>query len=287
MVNEGKVYLFLGGPLSPSEQPDWTYTCGFSEASCGYAVDSAGDVNQDGFDDILVGAPHYDNNQLNEGAAFLFFGSSDGPGDSPDWWVESDQQDARFGIDVAGAGDLNNDGFDDLLVGSSHFDQPSGLEDSGAAFVYLGSPIGLGFTFDWVAYGPESDSRFGYSVSPAGDVNLDGFDDLMVGAYLFGQHGEETQPDEGAVYLYAGSFLGPRQDVSWSAFGAKADSLFGYTLCFAGDLNADGLPDLAVGAPEYKFDEKTLMGRAFMYLNSYAFITFDNFVFIPNINKGN
>jgi hypothetical protein len=90
-------------------------------------VGGAGDVNGDGFDDVLVGAHRYDGGQSNEGAAFLYLGSSNGLSLSPDWTAEGEETGAFLGVSVAGAGDVNADGFDDVIVGSY-----------GGAFVYIG-----------------------------------------------------------------------------------------------------------------------------------------------------
>ena len=119
-VNEGKAYLFLGSATGPGNQPDWTYQCNSPNSSCGYAVGAAGDVDNDNYDDFLIGAPHYDNPDVNEGAAFLFLGAPDGPADTADWTMEGNQEEAWFGNAVASAGDANGDGFSDVIVGSSH-----------------------------------------------------------------------------------------------------------------------------------------------------------------------
>ena len=81
--------------------------------------------------------------------------------------------------------------------------------DVGAAFLYLGSTNGPGSSYNWMAYGSEEYSWFGHSVSTAGDTNRDGFSDILIGAYLLGQNGEENQPNEGAAYLFIGGASGP------------------------------------------------------------------------------
>jgi len=281
-VNEGKVYLFLGSESGLRNEPEWTYECNLSNASCGYAVDTAGDVNGDDYDDIIIGASHYDNQEINEGAALVFYGSVDGPTDWVNWITEIDQDEAWFGVSVASAGDVNGDTYDDVIVGSSKFDPGVGQTDFGAAFVYMGSPSGPSLSFDWAAYGIEEYSGFGRSVRSAGDVNQDGYADVLIGAYQFGQNGGDFQPNEGAVYLYLGSAFGLQSETNWWAYGNKAETDFGFSAGPAGDVNGDGGDDVIVGAPIYKFDEKTVSGRAFVYLNTFAGDQ-DNEIYIPMV----
>ena len=281
-ANEGKVYLFLGSENGPGKTPDWTYQGDSVGAKCGHALAAAGDVDGDHYDDILIGAPNIDSPELNEGAALLFLGSPDGPGEVADWQVESNQADAWFGEAVASAGDVNRDGFSDVIVGSAHYNLDEDHIDTGAAFVYLGSDQGLSTTAAWIAYGAEQYSGFGHTVSAAGDVDQDGFSDLLVGAYKYGQTGAGTQPDEGAAYIFTGGALGPSPEAGWSAFGNKAEAWFGFSARVAGDINGDGSPDILIGAPQYRFDEKTVMGRAYLYLNNVSGeINTNHQVFIP------
>ena len=110
-------------------------------AGFGYAVASAGDVNGDGFSDVIVGSYLQDNGQSNEGRAFVYKGSATGLATSPTWSLESNQSSANFGFSVATAGDVNGDGFSDVIVGAELFD--NGETNEGRAFVYHGSATGL------------------------------------------------------------------------------------------------------------------------------------------------
>ena len=282
-INEGKVYLFLGSAAGLATTPDWVFECDTANASCGYAVNTAGDINHDGYDDVIVGVPHYDNPATNAGAALIFFGSAQGLGDVPTWITGSDQEDAWFGESVAPAGDVNGDGFDDILIGASHLNRSDQLLDYGAAFIYLGSPTGIVSDYDWISYGSEQYSGFGRSVQSAGDINQDGFDDVLIGAYLFGQNGSLNQPDEGAAFLYIGGASGMRTSSIWAAYGEKAEAWFGFSAGAAGDINGDGGADLIVGAPKYRFDDRTIMGRAFVYFNTLE--EFNYQVFIPFVTQ--
>jgi hypothetical protein len=97
---------------------------------------TAGDVNGDGFSDVIVGASVYDNGETDEGRAFVYHGSGSGLSFTPNWTAESNQATALFGTSVATAGDVNGDGFSDVIVGA-FFD--NGQTDEGRAFVYYGN----------------------------------------------------------------------------------------------------------------------------------------------------
>ena len=90
---------------------------------------TAGDVNGDGFSDVIVGAYRYDNEQGNEGRAFVYQGSAAGLANFPDWTAESNQPGAQFGVSVGTAGDVNGDGYSDVMVGAPLYDNGQGTRD--------------------------------------------------------------------------------------------------------------------------------------------------------------
>ncbi|MBK7434209.1 MAG: FG-GAP repeat protein [Chitinophagaceae bacterium] len=104
----------------------------------------AGDINGDGFSDVIVGAWFYDNGQLDEGAAFLFHGSASGINTSVAATLECNQPDARMGRAVSSAGDVNGDGYSDVIVGAYQY--TNGQSNEGSAFVYHGSGAGINTT---------------------------------------------------------------------------------------------------------------------------------------------
>jgi hypothetical protein len=259
--NEGRSYLYLGSAGGPSLAPDWTAESNQAEAEFGVSVSGAGDVNGDGFDDVVVGAMLFDNGEIDEGRSFLYLGSPGGLSLAPDWTAESNQASALFGASVSGAGDVNGDGFDDLVVGSHTFH--NGQTDEGRAFLYLGSAVGPSLAPDWTAESDQVEAQFGLSVSGVGDVNGDGFDDVVVGAFLF----DNGQTNEGRSFLYLGSAGGLSLAASWTAESDQADAWFGRRVSGAGDVNGDGFDDVVVGA--YVFDNgQTNEGRSFLYLGS-------------------
>ncbi len=143
---------------------------------------SAGDLNGDGYQDLVVSAYLYSAGQASEGAVFAYHGSPTGPSPTADWMAEGDQASAFFGWAVDGVGDVNGDGFDDIVIGARYYDDLR--TDEGAAFLYLGSAAGLQPSPAWRVTGGVDRVGMGYAVAGAGDVNGDGFDDVVVSAAL-------------------------------------------------------------------------------------------------------
>ncbi|MBL0358637.1 MAG: FG-GAP repeat protein [Chitinophagaceae bacterium] len=164
-------------------------------ANMGCAVASAGDVNGDGYSDVLVGAYLYDNGQTDEGRVFIYHGSSAGISATPAVTLESNQANSKFGYSVATAGDVNGDGYSDIIVGAYFYD--NGQTDEGAAFVYRGSATGINSTVFTTLESNQASASFGISVACAGDVNGDGFSDVIVGANGY----DNGQINEGAAFV--------------------------------------------------------------------------------------
>src|SRR5439155_20744300 len=150
-----------------------------ANAHFGAAVGTAGDTNGDGYADVVVGAPLYDNGQTDEGRAFVYLGSASGPASTAAWTAESDQASAAFGSSLAAAGDVNGDGYADVIVGAYNFN--NGDRGEGQAYLYLGSATGPSLAPDWTVDSNQRDAALGFSVAAAGDVNGDGFGDVIVG----------------------------------------------------------------------------------------------------------
>ncbi len=259
--SSGQVYLFHGSPTGPRfDTADWRALSNVDDSRIGYSVATAGDVNGDGFDDILISDIRYSNGQNYEGAAFVWHGSvtgigPDGDGTNYDWKVEGDQQSALFGYSLSTAGDVNGDGYDDVIIGSYSFD--SGETDEGKSFVYHGSPTGLSTSPSWSAESDEAYARLGYSVAKAGDVNGDGYDDIIIGGYSYGIGGGAEIYIGGPGGLSVG-------EPDWKAFGPHEDSNFGICVSSAGDVNGDGTDDVVIGANVYK-SGTTAVGGVFVY----------------------
>jgi probable HAF family extracellular repeat protein len=234
----GNAFVFYSHLGSPSPTPDWTFNAGQSDGEVGRSVGGAGDVNGDGLGEVLVGAPFFDDGETNEGKAFLFYGSSDGLDSTPGWTFQLDRENAGLGQDVASAGDVNGDGYDDVIVGSCWVD--FGVRLGGEAYVFLGSAGGLQAAPAWVGDTPDPLDHYGCSVASAGDVNADGYDDILVGAM------GDLMTAPGKAYLYLGSPAGPASAPAWTGTGFGYSGGYGDQLGAAGDVNHDGFGDVLV-----------------------------------------
>ncbi len=271
-TDEGGAFVYHGSPGSPAASSTWSATSKQAGALLGWSVSTAGDVNGDGYADVIVGAPRYDHGQAEEGVAFLYAGGPDGPATSPAWMGESDQEWAWFGYAVATAGDVNNDGYNDVIVGAPRYDGEQ--RDEGAAFVYDGGPTGIVITTTWTIHPTDqADARFGTAVSTAGDVNGDGFADVLITANGY----DAEQTNEGAAFVYDGGPTGLVTATTWIVHPIdQAYANFGRSASTAGDVNGDGYSDVIVGAPWYddpligEADDKIYDGTALVYHGSAA-----------------
>ncbi|MGQ0506990.1 MAG: integrin alpha, partial [Myxococcaceae bacterium] len=154
-------------------------------ASFGFQVSGVGDVNGDGYGDVVVGASSWDGAAMHEGRAYLFLGSAAGLSTLPAWTADpTDEISAGFGVSATGAGDVNGDGYADVLVGAAGASGSSLKE--GRAYLYLGSAAGLGLAPAWIAEPTnQTGAFFGGTLASAGDVNGDGYADVAVGAVTF------------------------------------------------------------------------------------------------------
>ena len=232
----------------------------------GRSVSAAGDVNGDGFDDLIVGAPYDDPNGSRSGASFVVFGKTDGTkvelsdveAGSGGFVINGVSADNWSGHSVSAAGDVNGDGFDDLIVGAPH-DDPNGSY-SGASFVVFGKTDGTKVELSdveagnggFVINGAAVFRQAGFSVSSAGDVNGDGFDDLIVGAWGDNPNGDSS----GASFVVFGKTDGVKVELSaveagtggFVINGVSERDYSGRSVSAAGDVNGDGFDDLIVGA---------------------------------------
>jgi hypothetical protein len=244
-TDEGRVYLFLGNATGLAATPAWTAEGESFKAFFGGSVAGAGDVDNDGFDDVVIGAHGYDSDQANEGRAYLFRGTSGGLEAVHSWMVEGDQIDAFLGRSVAGAGDVNNDGYDDVIIGADGY--TNGEAGEGGAFLYLGSATGPGATPDWTAESDQIDAELGYAVAGTGDVNNDGYDDVVVTARRY----DGTATNGGAAWLHRGGAAGLEAVASWSVEGTGTNEDLGRSVASAGDFNGDGFDDIVIGARNF------------------------------------
>ena len=203
-TDEGAAFVYGGSStgLSETAAPLWSKASNQTGAEFGFSVGTAGDVNGDGYADIVVGSPSWTSGGDERGAVWLYYGSAGGTHTAPDWYNPGDQADALYGYSVGTAGDVNGDGYSDLDRRRALLGGRCSLPSEGRAWVYLGSRAGLRYDLHWYAEGNNYIAQMGHSVGTAGDVNGDGFSDVIVGAPGYGDDGL-TQ--EGKVWVFHGS----------------------------------------------------------------------------------
>jgi len=270
-TNRGSAYVYHGsitGIDVTTEQKLTAHERG-NEDYFGTAVSGAGDLDGDGYDDLVVGMPFDDDHGTDSGAVYVFYGSSTGIDSArrQEITASDGDDDDVFGDAVSGAGDLDGDGFDDLVVGSPRDDDKG--TNSGSIYLYYGTATGIDTLTEHkiTASGGAAYDEFGRSVSGAGDVNADGFADLVVGA----PYDDDNGGLSGSVFVYYGSstgIKGSRSDKVVASDGV-ADAAFGIAVSGTRDLDGDGYDDWVVGASGDP-DNGRLSGAVYVYYGSPA-----------------
>jgi hypothetical protein len=235
----------------------------------GVSVSDAGDINGDGYGDIMVAAPQHGT----AGASYVVFGKAAGFPEivelgslngTDGFRIDGAVDGSFFGYAGAAAGDVNKDGFDDLIIGAQAMDADGGKGNSGSNYVIFGKGTGFGASFNVSSLngkngfrldGEDSGDFSGYAVASAGDVNGDGFADLAIGAIGASPHGAKS----GKSYVVFGKAAGFAATTDLADLdgsngfilnGEAADDLSGRSVSAAGDVNHDGFGDVLIGADQ-------------------------------------
>ncbi|NQU17180.1 MAG: FG-GAP repeat protein, partial [Candidatus Saganbacteria bacterium] len=209
----------------------------------GSGVSSAGDINQDGYDDFIVGAYRASPGGKSQAGSAYIYSGIDG---SIIYQKDGENAGDNFGVSSSSLGDINSDGIPDFIV-AAYWSDPGGISNAGSAYVYSGADGSLIYQKD----GTVENQYLGNKVSSAGDVNGDGTPDFFVGSY-------GTNNYNGEIYLYSGS----DGSLLWSYVGKKAMEPV-HKVRGVGDINNDGKPDFIIGAPRIN----SWQGEVYVYVS--------------------
>jgi hypothetical protein len=269
--NQSDVTLNVDGVIDNSNKSRGFVIQGATQGDrSGESVSNAGDVNADGYADLVVGSPYADpNGKSNAGASYVIYGSSggsnvdlstvhaSGSNNTKGFVIQGAGTLDSNGLWVANAGDVNADGYADLVVGSLYAD-PDGKSNAGESYVVYGSPNGSDIDLSdlnndinkgFVVQGASANQRLGDFVGSAGDINNDGFDDVFItgrgspySSYMVSGKKTRSVVDVGAINNIYGDF-------TISGYDHDSGGGNGVATRSAGDINGDGYIDMIISNP--------------------------------------
>jgi len=266
--HEGRVYVYLGDITGPQVEP--SVILGNPDPQeggmFGTELKLIRDLNADGYADLVIGSPLFDNETTNEGIIYVYYGNSSGTESYPSIVIENPDpaETAEFGNDIESSGDINGDGFDDIVVGTWTF---NGREEDNKVYVFYGANEGLSESFTRI-YSPDGDSddvyNFGGVIGSACDFNLDGYDDI----YIY-----TTYSGIDSVIIYNGGSAGIATIPYLIIPGPVHDDNdrggeFGISGGCIGDINRDGNYEIAAGAHLMRVERCNYFistGKVFIY----------------------
>ncbi len=267
----GKVVLFSGNTSSLDLARNISQTQ--EETLLGHALTGSGDLNGDGYDDLLIS----NSNDLDTFSGYpvveIFYGSSTGYNGSADFSIQTLVQGKMFGFSLEYIGDIDNDGYDDMMF-SKLFDSLSNKYQPGVLVLYNGGPQGItSETPNWTREGESSNALMGYTFQAAGDINEDGFDDVLVM--------QQGATRNGIVEIALGSSSGLISDWQLLATG-ESQEYKGQIIATQGDIDGDGLNEVILGSKSNSngaftnaFDvhsEQDWESTTFTYTNELSFL---------------
>jgi len=262
----GRAYVFLGGS-TPSPIPAVILNGQAANDNFGTSVGGGGDVNGDGYDDVIVGAYRNDAGGIDAGRAYIYFGGPSMDAVADVILTGEGIPSGAFGVSVSMAGDMNGDGYADVIVGA--FGARRAYVFFGGAAMNNVADLTLG----------EGTEMYGWSVSGAGDVNADGFDDVIVGAPQDGTGGLRA----GRAFVYFGEGV-PDSHADWVLTGSGGERL-GIHVASAGKVNGDAYADIIVGA-DYNSVGGFHAGRAYVFHGAQQPDTTPDLVFTGDAASG-
>lgn len=271
----GNITLFFSNATAPGKpfngKPGAWINSTHAGESLGYSLAAAGDLNADGFDDILTGAPFCDTGAAAGGCAYAFYGAAPRPHRTPDLSFDSTVAGANFGWSIAGGASVDGNSALDLVVGAPNYPPlDAGNRGAGAAYV-IRNPTGTIRTS--IVAGANAGDQFGSAVA-MGDFNGDTISDIAIGA----PYNDDGFTQAGEVSIIYGS--SPfKATIGLLLHGLVAGEWFGSSVA-AGDFHQDNLADLLVGAPGSTLN-KTGVGRAYAFYGSPVPWTAANLTLTP------